>query len=293
MGKRARTLEKLELASKFKSKAGIQAYTMFDYHVHTHYCRHAIGEADEYVKVAIRKGLKEMGFSDHYPMYYLPKLSYDDYSMNLEELPMYVKDIEEARRLFASEIGVKIGVEVDYYREKESILRRNLASLEFDYLIGVVHMIDDWVVDDHRNIHRYAEYDLNKLYSRYFKEVEALIRSGLFDIIGHIDVIKKFDILPEEGVEQYLKLCLDLILKKDLCVEINSSGLDRPIKDTFPGLNFLKKMYNHGIQVTLGSDAHHPTEVGRHFDIVVKALKKAGYSKVVGFNKREKELKGI
>ena len=266
---------------------------MFDYHVHTRYCRHANGEVEEYVKVAVLKGLKEIGFSDHYPMFYLPKLSFDDYSMNLEELPMYIRDVVEARELFASKLDIKIGLEVDYYREKESILRKSLASLEFDYLMGVVHVMDDWVIDDSRNIHKYAEYDLDKFYSRYFNEVEALIRSELFDCIGHIDVIKKFNILPKSGVEQYLQSCLDLIEKKDLCVEINSSGFDRPIKDTYPGLSFLKRMYDQDIQVTLGSDAHNPGEVGRHFDTVLKALKKAGYSKVVGFNRREKEMKTI
>lgn len=269
---------------------------MLDYHVHARYCRHAKGEIEDYVKDALQKGLKEIGFSDHYPMFYLPKLGYDNYSMKLEEFPSYRKDLEKTRKRFASKIKVKIGLEVDYYRKKEvllSVLSKSFTSQGFDFIIGVVHVLDDWVIDDPRLLDKYSELNLDEFYSRYFKEVEALIKSGLFDIVGHIDVIKRFNILPKGGFEKYLEPCLDLIAKKDLCLEINTSGLARPIKDTYPGLNLLKSLNEKGIQVTVGSDAHDPKEVGRYFKKVLKALKKAGYSKVVSFKKREKVMRKI
>ncbi len=262
---------------------------MLDYHVHTRYCRHASGEVIEYVRAAIGKGLREIGISDHYPMIFLPKLSYDDYSMDLEELPLYMQDIKNSKEMFNSNINVKLGIEVDYYHEKESIIR-NINFDEFDYLIGVIHVIDDWVIDDPRNILKYEEYDLEIFYSNYFTEVEKLIRSDLFDIIGHIDVIKKFNHIPRNGIEEYIMPCFELIAKKELCVEINTSGIDRAVKDTYPGQTFFSKMYEMGIQVTLGSDAHKPSEIGRYFDNILKTLKKAGYSRIVSFKNREKDF---
>ncbi len=216
--------------------------------------------------------------------------------MKLEELPLYIGDLERARKRFASMIKVKIGLEVDYYREKEMLLgarSQSFTSLGVDYIIGVVHVLDDWVIDDPRHFDKYSELNLDEFYSRYFKEMEALIRSGLFDLVGHIDVIKRFNIIPEGGFEKYLEPCLDLISKKDLCLEINTSGLDRPIKDTYPGLSLLKSLNEKGIQVTLGSDAHDPREVARYFKKVLKTLKKVGYSKVVSFKKREKVMRKI
>lgn len=263
---------------------------MLDYHVHTRYCRHAVGKIGDYVRAAALKGLKEIGFSDHYPIFYFP-LPYGDYSMDLSELPAYVEEVEEAKRRFRGRVEVKVGVEVDYCRGCEPLLREALSSQEFDYVVGAVHFVDGWAVDDERNIERYQEYDLDALYSKYFGELEALIKSGLFDVVAHLDVIKKFGFTPEGGVERYLLPCLDLIAEKGACAEINTSGLNGPAKETYPGLKFLKAMRDRGIQVTLGSDAHKPRDVARHFDTVLRELKKAGYKKLVSFDKGEKILK--
>jgi len=247
----------------------------------------------DYAREAVSQGLKEIGFADHFPMFYLPELPYDDYSMDLEELPAYMKDIEEAGRAFSGRMEIKAGVEVDYLKTEEATLKRAISTQEFDYLTGVTHFIDGWIIDDTRNVDKYVEYDLDKLYRRYFDEMEVAMKSGLFDVVGHIDVIKRFNYIPDAGVEQYILPFLDLIAERDLCVEVNTSGLERPVRDSFPGLNLFNTMYERGIQVTLGSDAHDPKEVGRHFKTVLKALKKAGYTKLVSFKKREKTLKTI
>lgn len=266
---------------------------MLDYHVHTRYCRHAAGEVEDYVRVALSLGLDEIGFADHFPMFYLPELPYSDYSMDLEELPAYVGEVEKVRGMFSDRISVKVGVEVDYQRGKEALLKKAVSTQEFDYLIGVVHLVDGWVIDDTRNMDKFREYDLDRLYRKYFDELEALVKSGIFDIVGHIDVIKRFNFIPEGGVEQYVLPCLDLIAEKGLCVELNTSGLDRPVGDTYPGLNLLEAMRRRRIPVTLGSDAHDPVEVGRHFGRVLEELKKSGYLEVASFEKRMRSTKSL
>lgn len=266
---------------------------MLDYHVHTRYCRHASGEVKEYVIEGINKGLKEIGISDHYPMSHLPQLSYNDYSMDLQEFPSYKREVNQLKKIFNSKIDVKLGAEVDYLKAEESTLRKNLASEDVDYLMGVIHLLDNWIIDDPRNTHKYLEYDLNAFYNKYFDEIQNLIRSGLFDIVGHIDVIKKFNHIPEEGIERYIMPCLESIADKELCLEVNTSGIDRPVKDTYPGKKFFKIMFDMGIQITLGSDAHQPSEVGRHFEVILKLLKNVGYSGLISFKNREKELTKI
>ena len=188
---------------------------MLDYHVHTRYCRHASGEVKEYVIEGMNKGLKEIGISDHYPMSHLPKLSYNDYSMDLQEFPSYKREVNQLKKIFNSKIDVKLGAEVDYLKAEESTLRKNLASEDVDYLMGVIHLLDNWIIDDPRNTHKYLEYDLNAFYNKYFDEIQNLIRSGLFDIVGHIDVIKKFNHIPEEGIERYIMPCLESIADKE------------------------------------------------------------------------------
>jgi histidinol-phosphatase (PHP family) len=263
---------------------------MLDYHVHTHYCRHASGEIKEYLVEGMNKGLKEIGISDHYPMFHLPQLSYNDYSMDLQEFPLYKREVNQVKRIFSSKIDVKLGAEVDYLKAEEPTLMKSLVLEDVDYLMGVIHLLDNWIIDDPRNTHKYLEYDLNAFYNKYFDEIQNLIKSGLFDIVGHIDVIKKFNHIPEEGIEQYIMPCLELIADKELCLEVNTSGIDRPVKDTYPGQKFFKIIFDMGIQITLGSDAHKPSEVGRHFEVILKFLKNVGYSELISFKNREKEL---
>jgi len=248
---------------------------------------------EDYVRAAVSLGLDEIGFADHFPMFYLPELPYDDYSMGLEELPAYVEDVEKVGRLFSSRIDVKVGVEVDYQMGKEALIKKAVSTQEFDYLIGVIHLVDGWVIDDTRNVRKFKEYNLDELYRKYFDELEALIKSGIFDVVGHIDVIKRFNFIPEGGVEQYVLPSLDLIAEKGLCVEVNTSGLDRPVGDTYPGLNLFEAMHCREIPVTLGSDAHDPGEVGRHFTRVLEELKKSGYREVASFKKREMWMKSF
>lgn len=266
---------------------------MLDYHVHTWRCKHAVGKIGDYVEAAASRGLKEIGFSDHYPIFYFSPLPYEDYSMDLSELPAYAGEVEEAKERFKGRVEVKVGVEVDYCEGCEPLLKEALTSQEFDYVVGAVHFVDGWAVDDERNLGKYKEYDLDALYAKYFGALKALIKSGLFDVVAHLDVIKKFGFVPEGGVERYLLPCLDLIAEEGVCAEINTSGLDGPAKETYPGLKFLKEMRDRGVQVTLGSDAHKPRDVARHFDTVLRELKKSGYRKLVSFTKREKTLRSI
>ncbi|MFX1401320.1 MAG: histidinol phosphate phosphatase, partial [Promethearchaeota archaeon] len=110
-----------------------------------------------------------------------------------------------------------------------------------------------------------------------------------FDIISHFDLPKKFNIKPENSqlIDNQVNKTLELIKKKDLVIEVNTSGLRKPVKEQYPSENILKDIYELDIPILLGSDAHHPDELGFEFKNTITLIRKIGFNKLAYFQKRK------
>ena len=104
---------------------------LFDYHMHTPLCGHAVGHPREYAAEAIRKGLQEIGFSEHNPM----PSKFDDWRMDLIDFPEYIRLVEEARAEFP-QLPIRLGLECDFIPGKEGWIRELAKKADFDYFIG-------------------------------------------------------------------------------------------------------------------------------------------------------------
>lgn len=257
---------------------------LLDYHVHTSRCGHAAGRPEDYVRTALGLGLSEIGFSDHFPM-----LHVDDrtLSMGLEEMPLYVQEVEEMRDRFPG-LRVRLGIEADYLPQTVQELGELLKGFPFDFVMGSLHYVDDWGFDDPRNIDGYAHRDIHALWTRYFDLLGDVAECGLFDILSHPDLIKKFGYRPHEDVSGLYEKCLDRVAGAGLVVEVNTAGLRKPVGEIYPGEDFLRLCRERDIPVTLGSDAHHPREVGSDFGAALQLLRRVGYGELTTFSGREK-----
>ena len=112
-----------------------------NYHTHTARCHHAFGEDEEYVKVAIDRGVSVLGFSCHAPMEY-PGGYESYYKMQVCELSEYVGSLLSLKEKYKDKIDIKIGLEAEYYPElyEESI--KLWVSFPIDYLILGQHFVD-------------------------------------------------------------------------------------------------------------------------------------------------------
>lgn len=262
-----------------------------DHHVHTSRCNHATGTPDEYVREAIRKGLRAIGFNDHFPMRYLPaSIPVDSYAMPPGDFPAYIAELRDVRDRFAGEIDVKIATEVDYYGPALDEIRRALSPFldDLDYVYGSVHVVGDWAVDDDRFLSRWDEHGENEVYRSYWTNVEAMARAGMFDVVGHLDLPKKFNKFPSDDQAPLLERVLDEIKGSGMVVEINTAGLRKPVGEIYPSPAIIKVCFEKGIPVTLGSDAHAPDEVGHAFPDVIEFLKATGYKEIVSFARRRR-----
>lgn len=250
-----------------------------DLHNHTTLCNHAEGSVDEYVRAAIESGIDIFGFSDHAPMDFDPK-----YRMKFEQMQLYHTMVMEAKEKYADKIDILFGYEVDYL---EGHMDARVLHAKVDYLIGSVHFIDEWGFDNPEFIGRYEHEDIDAIWQRYFDQVEAMAKSGLFDIVGHLDLIKVFKFMPKRDIVAIASNALDAIAESGMTVEINVAGYRKPIAEPYPSPALLKACRARNIPITFGSDAHKPEQIGLFRKEAEALARKAGYTESVYFRNRK------
>jgi len=256
-----------------------------DYHMHTPLCRHASGEPTEYAARARAIGLTEIGFTDHSPM---RRDDFDNWRMRFDQLAEYVEKVRRAQKEHPA-LSIKLGLEVDYLPGHEDWIRE-LASLHpWDYFIGSVHYVSDsWAVDNPEDIAKWKNRDAFEVWSIYFDRLTMAAESGFFEIIGHADLPKKFNIRPQQDCAPLFARFLDVVARKDLAIELNTAGLRKDCKEIYPSRSLLDMAAARKIPITFGSDAHAVAEVGMGFDQALELARAAGYVHSLRFDRRRR-----
>lgn len=259
-----------------------------DYHLHTQRCGHATGRIAEYIESARTRGLREVGFADHIPQYFLPRDRRDPgLAMGEEELGAYVEEVQEAASA-AKDVVIRLGIEADYAPGHEEKLRAILDRYPFDYVLGSVHYLDGWGFDNPAEAEGYSGRDIDTLYREYFLLIQKMVATGLFDVVAHPDLMKKFGYRPRANIHGLYEETVRMIAAAGLVVEVNTAGLRQPVGEIYPAPAFLELCCRYGVPVILGSDAHRPEDVGRDIDRTAEILRKVGYREVAVFQKRRR-----
>lgn len=256
-----------------------------DYHVHTFLCKHAEGLPADYVAAAKARGVPEMCFADHVP-------APDGYDagnrMHIDRFPEYVETIASLRGGTAP--CVLYGIEADYYEGCEEFLRSWLPEQDFDVVLGSVHFIGDWGFDHPDNLAVWDAVDITETWRKYFALLGALADTKLFDVVGHMDLPKKFGHRPDEqAILDMAQPALDRLAAAGMAVELNTGGLRYPAAEIYPSLLLLKLCRARGIPIVFGSDAHTADCVGHALEQAVKLAADAGYTHSLRFRGRKGE----
>lgn len=256
--------------------------------MHTPRCNHATGSVREYAEAALRIGLTEIGMSDHSPM---PGGFDAEWRMKRSELTNYLAEVEKVRNEFADSLTVRIGLEADYHPGSEGYVREMIDSYPWDYIIGSVHYLGDWGFDNPDNLEDWKGRDIEQTYCDYYAAVADSAATGMFDIIGHPDLIKKFGHRPpptSQKVRKAEETMLEAVHESGSALEISSAGLRKPVGEVYPHGRLLAKAAELGIPFTFGSDAHTPGEVGHAMDTCLGMLKACGIYKISRFSLRQR-----
>ncbi len=253
-----------------------------DLHNHTVRCNHATGSMEEYIKRAIELKIDIYGFSEHAPM------DFDKhYRLSFDEMRDYEDDVIRLREKYKNSIKILLGYEVDYLK---GYIDNRVLNANVDYFIGSVHFLDKWGFDNPEFIGGWESRDIDDIWQEYFDAIRDMAKSGYFDIVGHLDLIKLFKYMPKKDIGVIAKDALKEIKRSDMVIELNSAGLRKPTKEIYPSRNLLAIAYELDIPITFSSDAHAIEQVGFGYDKVKKMAKEIGYTKVVTFEQRDKQL---
>lgn len=206
---------------------------MFDLHTHHYRCGHAVGTIEEYIQAAV----------EDYPS---PGLA-----MARSEFPHYIEEIVGLKKKYENKIEVLIGVESDFFpasiRQYEAVYRQ----YPIDYLIGSVHVSNGKHLSDS---HAWADLDdeqLEREKAVYFDLLQPAAASGVFQIIGHMDLIKRYYKTFMNTCRILIEQTLKVFAETNVSIEVNSSGLHRG-EDYSPGYEVLEIASRYGVPVTFG-----------------------------------------
>lgn len=255
--------------------------------MHTPLCHHASGEPTEYAARAVALGLKEIGFSDHSPM---RRDNFDNWRMNADKLGEYVEKVRKAQKDHP-QLTIRLALEVDYLPGQEDWIREMAAMHPWDYFIGSVHYVSEsWDIDNPAKLSEWKKRDAWEVWSVYFDWLTRAAESGLFEIIGHADLPKKFGIYPQNDCTPLFERFLNAAAEKGVAIELNTAGLRKDCREIYPCPQLVQMARAKGVAITFGSDAHAPGEVGMNFTEAMQLARKAGYSESCRFVQRKREM---
>jgi histidinol-phosphatase (PHP family) len=266
---------------------------LLDYHMHTR-LTDGIGEPVEYAAVALERGIQEIGISEHAPLgdeAAIIQLGLEEHrsgwNLRLADVDLYVRMVREAQRAFP-QLSIKLGLEVDYFPNREDWIRELAALYPWDYFLGSVHFINGWPVD--ASAKYWEGRDIEERWRAYFDLWAQAARSRLFDSLAHPDLPKKFGFRPAIPVTDRYQAALQAVRESGCAIEVSTGGLRKPCREIYPSEEFLRLARQLDIPVTLGSDAHLPADVGQDFDKAVALLQNCGYRQTCRFTRRTREL---
>lgn len=259
---------------------------LYETHSHTVLCKHASGRVEDYAAHAHARGLKGILITCHSP---LPNGMSPHVRMKEDEYPEYHRLIHEAAEAWKGKVDVRAGLEADYFPGIESWMEDLYARYPLHYVIGSLHP----QLNNFRG--KFFFGDWQEYQTAYFNFLAQSAETGLFDCIGHPDLIKT------EAIERWVpdkilpavQRALDRIAKTGVAMELNTSGLIKPCEEMFPGVWMLKEIHAREIPIVLGADAHKPQRVADRFEEALALLKEIGFKNVHYFLDRKRHQVSI
>ncbi len=249
-----------------------------DAHLHTDQSPDSAVPIDVYAAQAVARGIPEIAITDHVD--FDPRDPAYEYT-RYEDRERTVRDAAE--RWAKQGVTIRFGAELTYNRKWDADVRDHLKRHRYDYVIGSVH---DWPESPYwpsRVRSFIADRPLDEILEPYYAEIIAAARSGLFDTIGHLDVVKRYlhpmitsaDLAERPDLQEP---ALKAIIESGTVLEVNSSGLRYPGAETYPSATVVARYRElGGERVVVGSDAHSRGSFAARLDESYRHLAAAGF----------------
>ena len=254
-----------------------------NYHTHSTWCD-GKDSPRKMIQAAIAKGFKEIGFSSHAM---LPE-SNPAWGMAAEKAQRYLREIRSLGEEFKDQIRVRCGVEADYIPGGANPDRATYAAIFPDYIIGSVHWVlaedgtrvavDNTPEELSEGIKNHFGDSAEAFVRAYYRQVREMIEKFDFEIVGHLDLVRKFNAKHpyfDERADWYreeIGKTAAVVAKCGKIAEVNTGAVARGwLDDAYPSEEFRTMLREKGVKFILSSDAHSAEQLDAEFDRFEKA----------------------
>ncbi len=274
-----------------------------NYHSHTLHSDGA-NKAEKMILSAINKRIKILGFSDHSPVPFN-----SNWNMKNENIENYVNDINELKKKYSSDIEIYTGLEIDYIENISGV--QNWKHLNLDYTIGSVHYLKKFENDRYftcdysteifkKGLKKLFGNNIKKMVTYYYEQINNMILTDKPNIIGHLDIITKFNKKNyffnenDKWYKDIVNQTLNIIKEKDCIVEINTRGFYKNLSNHYyPNCWILQNCKTQNIPVMINSDAHHYKELNNQLPEAALQLIEIGFKEVMIFHNKAWQNAGL
>lgn len=261
---------------KLKNKSyKVSDLTKVSLHNHSLYSRDSTDNPESYIKEAIKQDLEIIGLSEHCPLpFFFPHCGIEK-----EKIPDFFREMNLLKKKYQRQIKVLTGMEIDYLHFNLPF-SLSILNLPLDYMIGSVHFlkvkgqritVDLNKEEFERILKTIFDNKISAFCQSYYQTITALVKLRKFDIIGHLDLIKKFnkdDKYFSEKENWYQKI-IDKIIKEikenQIIVEVSTAGLRKLVGKIYPSPWIVEKLISNKIPLIFSADAHKASLITDHF----------------------------
>jgi histidinol-phosphatase (PHP family) len=246
---------------------------------------------ERYLDAAGAAGIAELGVSEHVYRFHQ--------ALELWRHPLWEeqgRDDLDAYCEFVRGTPLRLGIECDFVPGAEDRTASLLEARDLDYVVGSVHFIGEEAVD-HPGFDVWEKRgNPDEVWRRYFEALAECVRSGLFDILAHPDLVKVWGgarPAPERDPRHFYEPAVEAIAESGIAVEISTAGLRKPVSELYPSPAFAEMCVEAGACFALSSDAHLPEQVGYGYDQALQFLEQLGVGEIAVFEGRERRLEPL
>ncbi len=268
---------------------------LIDYHLHTSTSTDAHSTVAEYCARAAKLGLAEIAITNHM------NLHEDRYHLTPAVMAEVWSEIQVCQ-LNYPHLTIRLGIEVDYFDDLHEEIARALPKYAaaigrpLDFILGSAHGMDGVRFASKKQAHKLlVGEDPIPIYEKFFDLMIGVVKSGLFDIVAHPDLIRRFTglhtpFVPFEKYKEAANAFIATLVKNDVGFEINVKGLVHPVEDMYPTkeflVSYLKQCKSAGKEpiLVIGTDAHYPEHLGTNLDVAAQRLRQLGVSEITTFS---------
>jgi histidinol-phosphatase (PHP family) len=246
---------------------------------------------DRYLKAASDAGIEELGVSEH--VYRFTE------ALEIWDHPFWRENARDdlgAYCEFVGETPLRLGLEMDYVPGREDRIANLIDEHELDYVVGSVHFLREGAVDHDGYDVWEAVGDPDRVWRSYFETLAEAIRTGLYDIVAHPDLVKVWGPErppPTRDPRFYYEPLVEAVADAGVAVELSTAGWRKPAGEQYPADALAAMCIDAGATFSLSSDAHRPEDVGRDYERALEKLRDWGIKQIAVFERRERRLEPL